>query len=101
MKCLRCGYCCINLDVAIVNPESIMPDGTVIPGSCDPIIFKPAGQRCPHLIFQSERAACTIHDFACYRGSSCEQFEQIGRQDDVCVMGAYFKIVGSEDNELR
>jgi hypothetical protein len=61
------------------------------------VIFKPAGQRCPHLVFEGNLAVCKIHELACYRGSPCDQFEQIGTSDDVCVMGRYFEVAEDRD----
>jgi hypothetical protein len=92
MICLRCGHCCIDLDVAIVNPRSIRSDGTVDPEDSEPVIFKPKGQLCPHLIYLEDKAACKIHQLLCYRGTPCEQFEQIGRVDDICMMKSYFQL---------
>ena len=94
MICLRCGYCCVHLDVAILNPKSIKPDGSIDPECPDPIIFKPAGLKCPHLRYEGEMAVCTIHELDCYRQTPCYQFEQFGREDDVCVLGSYFKAEG-------
>jgi len=91
MICLRCGCCCINLDVAIVNPEAILPNGTIDPSIPDPIISKPGGQACPHLTYQGEVAVCKIHSLACYKDSNCERFDQVGRQDDVCILGSYYR----------
>lgn len=91
MICLRCGYCCVNLDVAIVNPVSILPDGTVDARDPGSVIFKPKGQRCPHLICHEGKATCSIHTFSCYQGTPCQQFEQFGREDDVCMLGSYYK----------
>jgi hypothetical protein len=62
------------------------------------MIFKPAGKRCPHLAFQTGReadcAVCTIHHLPCYRGTPCEQFEQVGPEDAVCLMSGYLKMLG-------
>ena len=93
MICLRCGCCCVYLDVAIVNPASIRLDGTVGPEYIDPVVFKPKGQTCPHLIYLEGKAVCKIHELPCYRGTPCEQFEQLGREDDVCMMSCYFHLV--------
>ncbi|NYT01978.1 MAG: hypothetical protein GKC10_04385, partial [Methanosarcinales archaeon] len=95
MICLRCGYCCTHLDVSIVNPRAIRPDGSLDPGRRDSMIPKPAGWRCPHLAFQDGKAVCTIHQLPCYQGSPCDQFEQFGPQDDVCILGAYFRSTGA------
>jgi hypothetical protein len=93
MICLRCGYCCINLDVAIVNPVSIQPDGTVNPEDSGQVIFKSKGQQCPHLVYLEDKAVCKIHELPCYRGTPCQQFEQMGSIDDVCVMSYFFQSV--------
>jgi hypothetical protein len=64
------------------------------------MIFKPAGQRCPHLAHQPDRdcclALCTIHHLPCYRGTPCEQFEQLGPEDAVCVMSRYLQALDEE-----
>lgn len=94
--CLRCGYCCTHLDVMIVNPESILQDGTVDPRHSEPLISKPQGTKCPHLEFVGEMATCRIHSFSCYSGTPCDLFEQFGRSDDVCVLGSYYRASSSE-----
>lgn len=93
MICQRCGCCCVYLDVAIVDPTSIRRDGTVDPGDTDSVMFKPKGQPCPHLIYLEGKAVCKIHELPIYRGTPCEQFEQLGREDDVCMMRSYFLLV--------
>lgn len=122
MLCLRCGRCCIHLDVFIVNPLSILPDGRINldvagGGNAGSMIFKPAGEICPHLKFipgdsrENERdctsnampsraqnsrrdgwlAVCTIHHLLCYGDTPCDRFEQIGPEDAVCLMSGYFR----------
>jgi hypothetical protein len=95
MLCLRCGQCCHHLDIFVVNPFSILADGCIDPDDKEAMIFKAAGQRCPHLVSQvgreGEMAVCTIHHLPCYRGSPCEQFEQVGQEDAVCVMSRCLK----------
>ncbi|NPV62458.1 MAG: hypothetical protein HPY61_07490 [Methanotrichaceae archaeon] len=91
MICLRCGSCCIHLDVAVANPDCILADGSLDPRRPDSLIFKPSGSVCPHLQFEDGLAVCRIHHLSCYSGTPCDQFEQIGREDDVCVMGGYFR----------
>jgi len=98
MLCLRCGGCCLHLDIFIVNPSSILADGSIDPDDKEAMIYKPAGKKCPHLAFQpaqdGEIAVCTIHHLPCYRGSPCEQFEQVGPEDAVCIMSGYFRTLG-------
>lgn len=95
MICLRCGNCCVHLDIAIIDPKSILPDGTINPNRSMAIIFKPAGERCPHLVFDGETAVCTIHHLSCYRGTPCDEFEQLGPENSVCIMSGYFRKLGS------
>ena len=98
MLCLRCGQCCLCLDIFIVNPSSILADGSIDPEDLEAMIFKPAGKRCLHLAFQASRkgeiAVCTIHHLPCYRGSPCEEFEQVGPKDAVCIVSEYFQSLG-------
>jgi len=93
MLCLRCGQCCLHLDIFIVNPSSILADGCIDPEDQGAMIFKPAGKRCPHLASlgacEGEMAVCTIHHLSCYRGTPCEEFEQVGPEDAVCIMCGY------------
>ena len=96
MICQRCGYCCVHLDVNIVDPRAVLPGVDIDPGKRDVWVLKPKGQRCPHLSFQGGLAVCAIHVMPCYKGSPCDQFEQLGREDDLCVLGAYFKAASYE-----
>jgi hypothetical protein len=95
MICLRCGQCCLHLDIFVINPASILADGSIDSDDKEAMILKLAGERCPHLAHQPETdgylAVCTIHHLLCYRGTPCEQFEQIGPEDAVCVMSGYLR----------
>lgn len=98
MICLRCGGCCTFLDIFVVNPACIRADGSLDPHDPESMVFKPSGKKCPHLSFQlnpaeagKEMAVCSIHHLSCYQGTPCQQFEQIGPEDCVCIMSAYFK----------
>lgn len=116
MLCLRCGRCCIHLDIFIVNTSSILHDGSINPGESETMVFKPAGQMCPHLRFtdmqnyqgrdrlnaksdgpshsQAEGCAtCAIHQLPCYQDTPCHSFDQIGPEDAVCVMGGYLRLL--------
>jgi len=94
MICSRCGLCCINLDIFIINPRSIRPDGTLDPGDPEAMIRKPAGERCTHLAFTGEVALCAIHDHPCYRGTPCDRFETIGPADGPCTLRGYLQSFG-------
>jgi hypothetical protein len=91
MKCLRCGLCCTELDVMIVDPKFIRQDGTVDSSDARSTILKPAGMKCPHLAYHDDKAVCTIHSQPCYRGTPCDQFEQFGPEDWICMVGNYLK----------
>ena len=91
MKCIRCGRCCIELDIYIINPESIRPDGTIDIDLSVQMVLKPGGTRCPHLTYQEQIAVCTIHHLPCYRGTPCDLFDQFGPEDGICMMGCYYK----------
>ena len=54
-------------------------------------IFKPSGHRCHHLVNYVEIAECAIHSFPCYKGTPCQQFEQVGQEDDMCILSEYLK----------
>ena len=91
MICLRCGQCCLQLDIFIINPRSIHSDGTLDYEDLEAMIFKPAGKICPHLSLESNQAVCMIHHLPCYQGTPCQEFEQIGPNDYACVFSEYFK----------
>jgi len=93
MICLRCGQCCLELDISIVNPRSILLNGTLDFEDTEAMILKPAGNRCPHLSFEGGQAVCIIHHLPCYQGTPCQLFEQIGPDDAACVLSGYFKVV--------
>ncbi|MGB3943954.1 MAG: hypothetical protein WBK88_04085 [Methanothrix sp.] len=96
MICSRCGLCCLNLDVMIIDPGSIRPDGTVDPGDPAPALRKPAKERCPHLSISGDEAVCTIHHLPCYQGTPCDLFDQIGPDDAVCLLGVYLRSLEGE-----
>jgi hypothetical protein len=81
----------MRLDVVIVNPGSIRPDGTVDNEDSGSFIFKPSGHRCPHLVDCGEIVECAIHSLPCYKGTPCQQFDQVGQEDDLCILRAYLK----------
>ncbi|MCK9586408.1 hypothetical protein [Methanothrix soehngenii] len=91
--CKRCGRCCLHLDIFVVNPRSILPDGNMNKSDPEAMIHKPAGQMCPHLANKSKPeekiATCTIHHLPCYRDTPCEKFEQIGPEDSLCLLSSY------------
>ncbi|MDD1726558.1 MAG: hypothetical protein LUQ08_01895 [Methanothrix sp.] len=101
MICLRCGGCCLHLDILVVNPNHIREDGSIDSINPASMIFKPSGKKCPHLVFQAdpagEKAVCSIHHLPCYQGTPCQQFEQMGPEDDICIMRGYFKKINKKN----
>jgi hypothetical protein len=97
MICLRCGKCCLHLDIHIINPRSILANGTIDPEDPFSIVLKKAGETCPHLVFQEGLAICIVHHMLCYQGTPCQQFEQIGPDDAVCCMSGYFKAIDHQE----
>jgi Fe-S-cluster containining protein len=71
MKCLRCGYCCINYDVIIVdNPKLGIVESN--------LKHKPSGIKCQHLIGNAPgKYSCTIHNEKWYKETPCFAFSQI------------------------
>lgn len=83
MKCVRCGYCCTQYVVIIVDdPAKGVVEGNLIP--------KPGGVPCQHL--QGDKKgdfSCGIHEEPWYPETPCFDFTQIEADDSVCRMGEY------------
>lgn len=84
MKCLRCSYCCYNLDVVIVDD----PKKGI---STNNLAIKKSGERCPHLRGNKPgKFSCAIHNYQWYKETPCFSHGQIERNaDDKCRMGVY------------
>jgi len=84
MKCLRCGYCCINLFVAIVkDPELGIKEGNIIS-------HEGKGKPCIHLRGSNPgEYSCAIHDQKWYKKTPCFQYDQIGKKNSDCRTGRY------------
>jgi hypothetical protein len=85
MICLRCGYCCINLCVMIVDDhEKGLKE--------DNIIFH-SGERvsCKHLIGDKPGYySCNIHHYKWYKKTPCYSHGQIEQSKDCnCRIGEY------------
>ena len=91
MKCLRCGYCCVMLDVIIVKPEFANRDLIFDQLEDHMLIHKPFGEKCPHLEINKQKlAVCRIHEFEWYKQTPCFAYTQIERSpDNLCRMGEY------------
>lgn len=86
MICIRCGYCCINLCVVIVdNPELGIVEGNLIVNNED------GGKApCKHLEKGKDgRYSCKIHGRPWYKDTPCAKHTLVGRDDMPCRMGVY------------
>jgi len=90
MKCLRCGHCCHECSVMIVDdPEiGLSEDLSEIEKN---IKYKPSGQRCQHLVGDKPgEYSCAIHDKPWYKETPCFSHGQIERSpDDPCRIGVH------------
>lgn len=86
MKCLRCGYCCQNLWVVVVDD----PDKPISKQNLR-VIGQNGPERCPHLRGNKPgEYSCAVHDRKWYKRTPCFKHGQIERsKDDVCRMGEY------------
>lgn len=85
LKCLRCGYCCIQLTVIIVNDPDlgIIDENLIAIGTNGP-------ERCPHLIGDGPgKYECAIHEYEFYKDTPCYRHKQIEHSDSDCRMGKY------------
>lgn len=85
MKCLRCGYCCMNMMVVVVDN----PDKGIIEDNL--ITHMGEGKPCQHLVGNiPSEFSCAIHDKSWYNETPCFSHGQIEQNvDDVCRMGEY------------
>jgi len=87
MKCLRCGYCCVQLEVVIVAPAAVRPNLRIEELSPDDFLNKHTGEVCPHLRVEDGEASCNIHHYEFYKHTPCYQHSQIESGDSPCRIG--------------
>lgn len=86
MNCLRCGYCCKNYVVTIVDDPDIGYD----PMSEDNLIVHEGGGPCKHLIGDTPgEYSCAVHGKSWYPETPCYEFRQIGKPGAACRMGKF------------
>jgi len=85
MICLKCGYCCMNMVVVIVdNPEKGLREDNLK-------VHEGLGKPCQHLKGNEPGCySCAIHNRPWYKHTPCFAHGQIEQSvDDVCRMGEY------------
>ena len=82
MKCLRCGYCCVESCVVIVDD----PAKGIITSN---LIAKDSGVGCKHLTFRGKTAVCKLHNYKWYKETPCFKHKQIEMQNSNCRIGEY------------
>lgn len=91
MKCLRCGYCCIELSVIIIDPKYTSEDIHLFDLPEEAFIHKPSSKICPHLEIKNNMVKCKIHEFKWYKETPCYQYSQIEYRDSICRIGQAIK----------
>lgn len=83
MKCLHCGYCCIQYSAIIVDNPKL----GIILSNLSPKI---SGVKCKHLQGESPgNYKCAIHHYSWYKDTPCAEFTQVEYNDSNCRMGEY------------
>ena len=84
MKCLRCGHCCKNYMVTIVDdPELGVSEENLI-------FHEGNGNPCPHLKGDTPgEYFCAIHDYPWYEEIPCYFHGQIEQEDSECRLGRW------------
>ena len=83
MICLRCGYCCQNYCVVIVDdPEKGLAE--------DNLKFREGKERCQHLRGDEPgKFLCAVHCEEWYEETPCFSHTQIESDNTNCRMGEY------------
>jgi hypothetical protein len=83
MICLRCGYCCKNYCVVIIDDpkKGISQDNM--------IVLNGDGTPCKHLIEDNEGCSCALHDYPWYKDTPCFAHGQIERGNTNCRLGEF------------
>lgn len=84
MVCLRCGYCCKNYIVGIVDdPDKGIEEDNIIAHMGD-------GTPCKHLRGDKPgEYSCAIHDRPWYEETPCYSHGQVEKGNTNCRMGEY------------
>lgn len=98
MKCLNCGYCCIQCSVVIVKPRYV--SDIINFEKEETFMFKNSDKKCPHLRIDEDTklSSCSIHHFDWYKKTPCFSHTQMEESpEENCRMGEYM----FKNEELR
>ena len=84
MICLRCGYCCHNYAVRIVDdPKKGIEEGNTVFKFSD-------GKPCKHLAGDKPgEYSCAVHDEWWYKTTPCFEFNQAEEKNSECRIGRF------------
>ena len=83
MICLKCGYCCINHMVVIVDD----PEKGIVE---DNLVARKGGEPCQHLQGNKPgKYSCAVHNKEWYKETPCFEYTQIEQGNTNCRMGEY------------
>ena len=84
MICLRCGYCCKNLSVAIIkDPSKSFNENNIT-------FHEGNNKSCPHLAGNKPgKYSCKIHHFPWYKKTPCYAHSQFEFENSNCRIGEY------------
>ena len=99
MKCHRCGYCCVNYCVMVVNPKYADQDDIIFDFENpikDLLIYVDHEKQCPYIYWSEEQnqAVCKVHEKKWFSKTPCyrhNNIETIGK----CRIGEY--IINNKD----
>ena len=104
MICLRCGYCCINPVVIIINPKYVNEDLDLQnPLIKEKVMLKKSGEWCPYLEEKNKFIfTCKIHNKPWYKQTPCFEYSQLENDIlDKCRLGVYINSNKRFRNQLK
>lgn len=90
-RCLRCGYCCIDTFVVIVDdPKKGIEENNLI-------ALNTKEKKCPHFIGNEPgKYACAVHEMEWYVDTPCYRYN--AHKKGPCLMGRYLLEKKERDN---
>jgi len=92
MKCLQCGRCCFYL-VTIIKPEFIKRNLDIDSLPEEALLTLDGSTKCPHLLWDNDKAVCKIQHYDWFKDTPCGQFTQEIEEsaDSLCRTGVWMK----------